>query len=127
MEKKYIITVKTLKPWAEPEDFLTVIETFNRANKDIQVEVETPQQENPLLKKYNSLGEALEDMLIMGMEINHYIQAKYGEEFIVKNMAILLATMTSTFLIAENISPETYTQLLHKTHKLLKLAETWKQ
>jgi len=91
-EKKYILTVRTFKPWADPEDFLTLINTFNRTNKDtIQVEVETQQ----------------------------------GEEFRVRNLAILLAVMTSTFLIAENIDPETYTQLLRKTYTLLKLAETW--
>jgi hypothetical protein len=128
MEKKYIIIVKTLKPWADPEDFLTVIDTFNRANKDVlEVHVETPPPENPLLKEYHTVEEAMSDMLTMGMDINHYIQAKYGEEFKVRNLAMLLAVMTSTFLIAENITPETYTQLLHKTYTLLKLAEALRQ
>jgi len=125
-EKKYILTVRTFKPWADPEDFLQVIETFNRVNKDaLEVQVETPPPENPLLKKYHTMEEAINDMLAMGMDINNYIQAKYGEEFIVQNFAMLLAVMTSIFLVAENVPPEAYTQLLHKTYTRLKLAETW--
>jgi tryptophanyl-tRNA synthetase len=79
-----------------------------------------------LKEEYNTVEEAMKDMLAMGMDINHYIQAKYGEEFRVQNLAMLLSVMTSTFLIAENISPETYTRLLRKTYNLLKLAEALK-
>ena len=80
---------------------------------------------NPLLKKYDNLGEALSDMINIAQDVLEYICKKYGEQYIVKNMLLALA-LTALAVMEGEGELKSYLTLVEKLYKL-KVALGWKE